>query len=608
MGTATGIESLVARLRRTGLEPTDIEVKSAAGGLPRSVPETLTAFANGIGGTLLLGLSEEDGFRPVPGFKAEAVREALAQACHDKVLPPLRMPVEIVDFEGAQIVRIDVEPIDPVDKPCFVTTQGEYYGSYIRGGDGDRRLSRYEVTQLLLNRTQPTFDLEVVPEATMDDLDPDLVQATIGRASGRAPRTFHGLDPTHALVRLGAVRVVNGVATPTIAGLLSLGRYPQQFFPQLFVAFVVVPGRVMGEPGPGGERFFDNVTIDGPIPTILLEASIALRRNMNTAAVIRGLGREDRYDYPLEVIRELVTNALMHRDYSPEGRGAHVQIELYPDRLVVKSPGGLHGSVNIDDLGTSNIVSATRNAVLAKLLTDVNLADATGETVVENRGSGLLRVMAALRRAGMSPPQFDVGPGRVHVAIPRSALLSPETIEWIGSLGLGGLTDEQHLALAMMRNSGRATSAMLRSWGVEGLAAGRALRDLVDRGVVVRSGGKRYASYHLIVTPPTAPQGPLSREARPGGNEVTRVTRSGAGIEAEVDAVLEAIRAGHTTTQQVAEHLGIRYPTAIRRINVLIERGDIQPTRPKHSSRQSYRLVQPEGARISAGDRPSPSS
>lgn len=103
-----------------------------------------------------------------------------------------------------------------------------------------------------------------------------------------------------------------------------------------------------GELGPEGERFLENVTVDGPIPVILQEVTAALRRNMSRAAIVRGLGREDRYDYPTEVIRELVTNALMHRDYSPESRGTQVQIELYPDRLVVKNEGGLSGGVTVD--------------------------------------------------------------------------------------------------------------------------------------------------------------------------------------------------------------------------------------------------------------------
>ena len=103
---------------------------------------------------------------------------------------------------------------------------------------------------------------------------------------------------------------------------------------------------------------------------------VAARRNMRTAAVIRRSGRKDRYDYLVEVIRELVVNALLHRDYSPGARGTQVQVELDPDRLVVKSPGGLHGSVVPSQLGVEEVPS-TRNATLARLLAETpGLSDA----------------------------------------------------------------------------------------------------------------------------------------------------------------------------------------------------------------------------------------
>ena len=116
---------MVDRLRRLGLEPTEIEVKAAAGGMPKTVVETLSAFANGDGGTLLLGL-DEDGFTPAPGFDAAKIRDALALACHEKLTPPIRASIEVVEFDGANLVRLDVDELDPVDKPCYVTDRGEY--------------------------------------------------------------------------------------------------------------------------------------------------------------------------------------------------------------------------------------------------------------------------------------------------------------------------------------------------------------------------------------------------------------------------------------------------------------------------------------------------
>jgi ATP-dependent DNA helicase RecG len=574
--------TLIERLRRLGVEPPDVEVKSGAGGLPTSVSETISAFANGTGGTLLIGIDEGAGFVPAVGFDAAAIRDALADACANKIEPPCRAPIEIEEVEGTLVVRLDVPELDPVEKPCFVSTRGTYGGSFIRGGDGDRRLSHYEVTQLLSNRSQPTFDRERVAGATTTDLDEELVGAYLARVRRRSP-AFRSTDGERLLVQLGVLTPdPDGVLRPTLAGLLCLGEYPQQFFPQLFVSFVVLPGLRMGEVSPDGRRFLDNATITGPIPSMIADVIAMAIRNMRVGAIITGIGREDRYDYPLDVIRELVVNALMHRDYSPDARGAQVQVELYPDRLVVASAGGLFGPITVADLGSAEHRSTSRNQTLATLLADIEVPASRGEMLCENRGSGLLSVMAELRRVGMSPPEFDVQPGRVIVKVPQHALLAPETVTWIGSLDQAGLTDEQHLALAMMHATGRATNAMLQAWGVDRFAAGRALKDLVVRGVAVSSGGRRYASYHLAEQPPTPAEG------RPGDRAEAE------GIEAELDAVLQAIRAGSTTPSALIERLGIPQRTLARRLTLLRERGQVAPTHPARSSRQSYRLVDPE--------------
>lgn len=70
--------------------------------------------------------------------------------------PPLRIAIEVEEFENALVVRADIPELDPVAKPCFAAARGAYQGSFIRSSDGDRRLTHYEVTQLLANRTQPT--------------------------------------------------------------------------------------------------------------------------------------------------------------------------------------------------------------------------------------------------------------------------------------------------------------------------------------------------------------------------------------------------------------------------------------------------------------------
>lgn len=575
--------ALIGRLRKLGVEPTDVEVKSGARGLSTSVTETISAFANGTGGTLLIGVDEAAGFVPATGFDAQAIRDALADACANKVEPPCRAPIEIEEVDGALVVRVDVPELDPVEKPCFVSTRGAYGGSFIRGGDGDRKLSHYEVTQLLSNRSQPTFDREPVARATRADLDDDLVGAYLARV--RRSKGLREADQERLLTRLGVLTPdTEGELRPTLAGLLCLGEYPQEFFPQLFVSFVVLPTLRMGERSPDGRRFLDNKALTGPIPTIVADVVAMAIRNMRAGAIISGVGREDRYDYPLDVVRELVVNAIMHRDYSPDARGAQVQIELYPDRLVVRNAGGLFGPITVADLGSAAHRSTSRNQTMAALLADIELPGSRDEMLCENRGSGLLDVMAELRRVGMSPPKFDVQPGHVTVSVPQHALLAPETVAWIGSLQLPGLTDAQHLALAMMRATGRVTNAMLQAWGVDRIEAGRALKDLVQRGVAESSGGRRYASYHLTEEGQSVAFAPVER--------IHRTDRS-TGVEADLDAVVQAIRAGSTTPRALGERLGLSERTVNRRLSTLVERKVIAPTYPFRSSKQSYRLVDP---------------
>lgn len=94
-----------------------------------------------------------------------------------------------------------------------------------------------------------------------------------------------------------------------------------------------------------GPRFLDNRSFDGPIPVIVDEVVTAVLRNTSVRSFVDGAGRTDIYDYPAEVVREAVANALLHRDYSPYSRGTPVQITLYADRMVVASAGGLFGAI-----------------------------------------------------------------------------------------------------------------------------------------------------------------------------------------------------------------------------------------------------------------------
>ena len=176
----TNTAELIENLRRSQAENGRVEVKAAAGGFPKSVLETVSAFANGDGGTILLGLTNRltdpaEGLQPVGGFNAQAVHDASVEAIRSKITPrpPVDIQIEAAD-EQHRIVRIDVLPGDPTQKPYYIEAHGMYNGSYQRVGEADIRLTKYEIDRLLENRSQPRYDEELVSEASFKDLSPPL--------------------------------------------------------------------------------------------------------------------------------------------------------------------------------------------------------------------------------------------------------------------------------------------------------------------------------------------------------------------------------------------------------------------------------------------------
>ncbi len=297
------IDVALGRLRRAGTDLQDVEVKKAAGGLPQTAVESVSAFANGDGGMLILVLDETAGFVAAE-IDAAKLASDLASACVDQLEPPIRPDIDIATVDGKSVVVAVVEGLPPARKPCYVKSRGMERGSYIRTHDGDRRLSTYEIHVLASSQGQPLDDTALVPHATVDDLDPELVRSLTRRLRATRGGVFAQATDDEILRLLGVVVDGEHGRSVTLAGLLSLGRYPQQFFPQLDATFVAYP-TPSGEPLADGTRFMDNQSIDGPIPMMVAEALAAVRRNMKRRSVIVGLGREDRWEYPEEAVREI---------------------------------------------------------------------------------------------------------------------------------------------------------------------------------------------------------------------------------------------------------------------------------------------------------------
>ena len=138
----------------------------------------------------------------------------------------MRPDVEIVPFEGAYVVVANIPEIDLASKPRHLKDRGEYQGSFIRGGDGDRKLTEYQVGSLRANRGQPRYDRDPVDDASMADPG-GRGAALLHPVLQRQPRAFPPGPREVALQRLGRfwarARQGKDVLVPSLGGLLTLG-------------------------------------------------------------------------------------------------------------------------------------------------------------------------------------------------------------------------------------------------------------------------------------------------------------------------------------------------------------------------------------------------
>lgn len=491
------LATFIALARRVGTDTATVEVKTAREKLPKDIAETVSAFANASGGTIVCGISEQDGFVPAEGFDAKSAMDSLSNVCHEKVEPPVRAAVDVEEFEGSPVVVAKIPETEPCRKPCYVKARTIYDGSFIRTGDGDRRLSRYEVDRLLEGGVQPTFDAQVVSGATVEELDGELLAGFLRRERANSPRIFGRLSDEDALMSMNVVaRDQAGVVRPTLAGLMAFAVHPQRHFPRANVTFAVFGGTAKTGIA-GGPRFLDSRTIDGPIPVMISEVLASLRRNMKVTSYIEGALRRDIPEYPEDVVREAVANALMHRDYSPEGVGAQVQVNMYADRLEVLNPGGLYGPVTVDTMGEYG-VSASRNARLSRILESTPYAQgyAEGGFVVENKGSGYIQMQESLAAAGLPAAEPRDGLSAFSLTIYKRSeeveAIALEDDPW-DERGLG---ERDRLIMATLRvGTGLSSAKIAERVGLSRSSVLRRLEGLAGKGLVIKEGAGPTTSY-----------------------------------------------------------------------------------------------------------------
>jgi ATP-dependent DNA helicase RecG len=243
-------------------------------------------------------------------------------------------------------------------------------------------------------------DAKGVPGAAASDLD--LTRFQLEFLPAAVPGDVLDENQRSQTDQLRALRLLDAQCTPTMTALLVLGKNPQTFFPGAYVQMLRIEGRELTDP------IIDRHELTGTVPDQLRQAEELASLWISTRTTVGEAVRDDRPDYPLAAVRQILRNALLHRNY--EGTHAPVRVTWYDDRIEIQSPGGPFGQVTPETFGQPGITDY-RNPTLAEALHALGF--------VERFGVGLQIVKRELERNGNPPAAFVVLPNFVLVTLAR---------------------------------------------------------------------------------------------------------------------------------------------------------------------------------------------
>lgn len=361
--------------------------------------QAVCAFANdlpnhGLPGVLFIGV-KDDGSPMGPEFSVtDELLLTLADIKSDgKITPPPTLTVNKRNLLGREIAVVTVWPADapPVrlDGRIWIRT-------------GPRRGLASAQDERVLNEKRrfrdQSFDTHPVGGSSLDDLSrtyfdneylPQAVARDVLEANGRSFEE-----------RLASLGMIASVAepTPTVVGLLTLGKSPRTWVPSAYIQFLRIRGTEWGDP------VVDEAELDGSLDTMLRRLDEKLKANLVVSVdFTSGATTEVRATpYPLSALQQLTRNAVMHRTY--EGTNAPVRLYWFDDRIEISNPGGPYGAVTAVNFGRPG-ASDYRNPVLASVLKNMGF--------VQRFGFGIAEARRAMGKNGNPPPEFLVEPTSV---------------------------------------------------------------------------------------------------------------------------------------------------------------------------------------------------
>ncbi len=439
------------------------------------VAETLSAMANADGGTLALGI-ENDGIETGVDYPDDRM-QVILNAPSTHVNPPLRATTRTENRSGKNIVLFDVDWSADVHQ----LADGRYL---LRVGDRNLPFPASDIEAIKEGRRRRATEMRPIPEASLNDIDLNLVAELAKRVS--LPGTPEEVLLHYRLAERRDIRLVL-----TLVALLLFGKDPSRWHPRCGVDFVRYEGteRLLG----AALNIVKRERLDAPLVRLIEEAYRTVQPHVRERQQLVDLFFEERLEYPPFAWQEAIVNAVAHRDYHYEG--VSIEIWMFDDRLEIRSPGELVEPVTIERLQRRERIHASRNPRIVRVLTDAGY--------MREQGEGVPRMFEVMEHEGLYPPELRMEADTIfNLTLKNTPIYGLETMRWLAQFDPLGLSGNQKRILAYAREHENTFTSQTyqRLVHVDMYAASKDIKDLIRKNLV-KLPQKRGRVYELALVP-----------------------------------------------------------------------------------------------------------
>jgi len=351
----------------------------------------IVAFANTEGGKILLGISDKKEVRGVSNPDKEMLR--VENVSRNNCEPPLTVNIEKIKINNEIVLGVYI-PKGP-ERP-YRTNRGVYY---IRTSSGKRQATREELLRLYQATRSFYYDELAVPATSVDELDILYFRRFFERFF--QTRIEEDLDLNKLLENMKILTRLDKNLVFTVGGYLLFGLNPQKELPFCKITVAKFEGNEIGEA-------FEKKDLEGNLEEQIKAADTVLNLYLKTRVRIKGFENELKPEIPKEVLRELVVNAVAHRDYHI---ASQIRIFVFDNRIEVISPGKLPNRTTLENIKLG--VHSERNPLIVSYLAKMGY--------MTQIGTGIVRMIRLLREHTGKEPEFEERDQEFVVIIRRGA-------------------------------------------------------------------------------------------------------------------------------------------------------------------------------------------